>query len=326
MAFQWISELHRASKPPDQHHEGIEPTDSKGRPRPVQTFTSTDNSYTLPTVKVTRNCRMLLPLPATTKTAMTHPPLTLSLQQVSKSFSGHTVIDGLSLDVPQGSTTALIGPSGCGKSTLLRLMNGLLRPDQGTVVFDGQALSSERMLTVRQRIGYVIQDGGLFPHLSAAENVALMARHGGWTRTRIEARLAELAELVQLNIALLQRYPAQLSGGQRQRVALMRALMLNPELLLLDEPLGALDPIIRYDLQGELRDIFRRLARTVVIVTHDLAEAGWFGDRVVLLNDGGIAQSGTLTELSNAPANAFVEQFVRAQRGHQQDGDEGQAA
>lgn len=269
---------------------------------------------------------MLLPLPATTQTAMTHPPLTLSLQQVSKSFSGHTVIDGLSLDVPQGSTTALIGPSGCGKSTLLRLMNGLLRPDQGTVVFDGQALSSERMLTVRQRIGYVIQDGGLFPHLSAAENVALMARHGGWTRTRIEARLAELAELVQLNIALLQRYPAQLSGGQRQRVALMRALMLNPELLLLDEPLGALDPIIRYDLQGELRDIFRRLARTVVIVTHDLAEAGWFGDRVVLLNDGGIAQSGTLTELSNAPANAFVEQFVRAQRGHQQDGDEGQAA
>lgn len=250
----------------------------------------------------------------------------LSLQQVSKSFSGHTVINGLSLTVARGSTTALIGPSGCGKSTLLRLMNGLLRPDTGAVEFDGQALTRERMLQVRQRIGYVIQDGGLFPHLSAGDNVALMARHGGWAQPRIHTRLAELAELVQLEGSQLQRYPTQLSGGQRQRVALMRALMLDPELLLLDEPLGALDPIIRYDLQGELRDIFRRLGKTVVIVTHDLAEAGWFGDRVILLNQGNIAQSGTLAELTDSPASDFVDQFVRAQRGHQRDGEEGQAA
>ena len=250
----------------------------------------------------------------------------LSLQHVSKAFSGHTVIDKLSLDVPRGSTSALIGPSGCGKSTLLRLMNGLLRPDSGTVKFDAQPLTAERLLAIRQRIGYVIQDGGLFPHLSAGDNVSLMARHGGWTPARISRRLAELAGLAQLDTALLQRYPTQLSGGQRQRVALMRALMPDPALLLLDEPLGALDPIIRYDLQGDLRDIFRRLRKTVVIVTHDLAEAGWFGDRVVLLNQGSIAQSGTLAELTDTPANAFVEQFVRAQHGHQRGADEGQAA
>ena len=247
---------------------------------------------------------------------MNAPESILSLQQVSKAFSGQVVINALSLQVARGSTTALIGPSGCGKSTVLRLMNGLLTPDSGTVVFDAQPLTTERLLKVRQRIGYVIQDGGLFPHLSAGDNVSLMARHNGWPPARIAQRLAELAELVQLDPALLQRYPTQLSGGQRQRVALMRALMLDPELLLLDEPLGALDPIIRYDLQGELRDIFRRLGKSVVIVTHDLAEAGWFGDRVVLLNEGGIAQSGTLAELTDAPASAFVEQFVRAQHGH----------
>ena len=241
----------------------------------------------------------------------------LSLDKVSKSFSGQPVLDQVSLDCALGTTTALIGPSGCGKSTLLRLINGLLTPDSGRVVFAGEPLQASRLLPLRQRIGYVIQDGGLFPHLSAGDNVMLMARYLGWQEQRRRARMLDLAGMVQLSPELLQRLPSQLSGGQRQRVALMRALMLDPELLLLDEPLGALDPIIRYDLQSDLRALFRGLGKTVVVVSHDLAEAGWFGDKVVLMEAGRIAQQGDMERLIQAPASAFVERFVRAQRGHE---------
>lgn len=240
----------------------------------------------------------------------------VQLTRVSKHFDGHSVLDRVSLECARGTTTALIGPSGCGKSTLLRLINGLLIPDSGAVRFDGELLDPGDLAGVRRRIGYVIQEGGLFPHLSAAGNVMLMARHLGWQAARREQRLQELADMVKLTPRLLQRFPAELSGGQRQRVALMRALMLDPELLLLDEPLGALDPIIRYDLQTELRALFRTLGKTVVIVSHDLAEAGWFGDRVVLMAQGRIVQQGVMRELIEAPATAFVERFVRAQRGH----------
>ncbi|MDP6952601.1 MAG: ATP-binding cassette domain-containing protein, partial [Alphaproteobacteria bacterium] len=166
----------------------------------------------------------------------------------------------------------------------------------------------------RRRMGYVVQGGGLFPHLTAHGNVALMARQLGWSRQRIDARLAALAELVRLPGEILSRYPAQLSGGQRQRVALMRALMLDPDVLLLDEPLGALDPMVRHDLQTDLRAIFRSLAKTVVLVTHDLGEAAYFGDRIVLLRDGEVVQSGTADDLVSRPAEPFVEAFVAAQR------------
>lgn len=238
------------------------------------------------------------------------------LNGVSKSFDGQSVIQAFDLVVPSGATVALIGPSGCGKSTLLRLMNGLLMPDAGQVCISGQPLSPKTILGLRQRMGYVIQEGGLFPHLSARRNVSLMAEHLGWEATRIDARLSELADLTHLPSELLERFPTQLSGGQRQRVALMRALMLDPELMLLDEPLGALDPIIRYDLQGELKRIFRTLGKTLVLVTHDLAEAAYLADDIVLLRAGRIVQRGQMQELLEHPAEPFVDQFVRAQRGH----------
>ena len=160
------------------------------------------------------------------------------------------------------------------------------------------------MLEVRRGLGYVTQDGGLFPHLTARDNVILMARYLGWDRSRIDDRLAELAELTRFPADGLDRFPAQLSGGQRQRVSLMRALMLDPKVILLDEPMGALDPMVRAELQADLRAIFRSLEKTVVMVTHDLAEAGWFGDEILLMRDGRIVQRGTLAELVDRPGRA----------------------
>jgi osmoprotectant transport system ATP-binding protein len=238
----------------------------------------------------------------------------MELVGVSKAYNNVAVLLPLDLDIPAGRTTVLIGPSGCGKSTLLRLMIGLIRPDAGTVRFEGTLLTPESAPQLRRRMGYVIQDGGLFPHLSARDNVIIMARHLGWIAGRIDSRLVELAELTRFPVDALERFPAQLSGGQRQRVSLMRALMLDPELILLDEPLGALDPMIRADLQTDLREIFRSLAKTVVLVTHDLGEAGFLGEEILLLREGRIVQRGTLKEMIDRPADAFVTHFVNAQR------------
>ncbi len=247
----------------------------------------------------------------------------LSLRGVWKSFDGDPVLSGVDLEALPGDTVALIGPSGCGKSTLLRLAIGLTRPDRGEVHVSGDRLSAGNVLELRRRIGYVIQGGGLFPHLTARDNVALQARHLGWNDDRIAARLSELAELTHLDAGLFDRYPAQLSGGQRQRISLIRALMPDPDLLLLDEPLGALDPIVRRDLQQELREIVAPEGRqgnvalrskTVVLVTHDLAEAAFFSRRLVLLAGGRIIQEGPLAELRERPAEDFVRRFVDAQR------------
>ena len=237
------------------------------------------------------------------------------LDGVTKIYSGRSALGPLALDVPSGRTTVLIGPSGCGKSTLLRLLLGLIRPDAGRIAFDGIPITTETARAVRLRAGYVIQDGGLFPHLTALGNVALMARYLGWAKARIDRRVRELAELTRFPADGLSRYPHQLSGGQRQRVGLMRALMLNPDALLLDEPLGALDPLIRAELQSELREIFRSLGKTVVLVTHDLGEAAFFADRVVLLREGQIVQQGSPADLWQRPADPFVIRFVQAQRG-----------
>jgi osmoprotectant transport system ATP-binding protein len=238
----------------------------------------------------------------------------LELTEVSKRYGKAQALEPTTLALPAGQTTVLIGPSGCGKSTLLRLMIGLIWPDRGRVCFDGAELSPANVLQLRRRMGYVIQDGGLFPHLTARGNATLMARHLGWDRGRRETRLTELAELTRFPADGLDRYPAQLSGGQQQRVSLMRALMLDPDLLLLDEPLGALDPMIRSDLQADLRRIFQTLGKTVVMVTHDLAEAAFFADTIVLLRDGRVVQRGTLADLEREPADAFVPRFIRAQR------------
>jgi osmoprotectant transport system ATP-binding protein len=238
----------------------------------------------------------------------------IELQHVSKSYGGSLVLPELDLTIAAGRATVLIGPSGCGKSTLLRIMVGLIRPDTGSVLIEGTELTPQTILGLRLRIGYVIQDGGLFPHLSARNNVVLMARYLGWPSDRINKRLAELADLTRFPHDAMERFPAQLSGGQRQRVSLMRALMLDPTIVLLDEPLGALDPMVRAELQTDLRSIFRTLNKTVVMVTHDLAEAGWFGDELVLLRAGRIVQIGSLRALLDHPAEPYVTQFVSAQR------------
>jgi len=237
-----------------------------------------------------------------------------ALRGVRKTFGTVTALGPVDLDVASGRTTVVIGPSGCGKSTLLRLLIGLITPDAGTVTFGSEPVTPEAAPALRRRMGYVIQDGGLFPHLTAAANVALTARWLRWPKARIEARIGDLAALVQLPPDNLGRHPWALSGGQRQRVALMRALMLDPDVLLLDEPLGALDPMIRYELQTDLRDVFRRLGKTVVMVTHDLIEAAHFADTVVLLRAGRIVQQGPLGDLIARPAESFVERFVTAQR------------
>jgi osmoprotectant transport system ATP-binding protein len=238
----------------------------------------------------------------------------IAFDGVSKSYGTTTALRAATFALEPGKTTVLIGPSGCGKSTILRLMIGLTRPTAGVVRFEDAPLTPENVREIRHRMGYVIQEGGLFPHLTARANVALLARHLGWSSARIEARVQELAALVRLPPARLGDYPAQLSGGQRQRVGLMRALMLDPDVLLLDEPLGALDPMIRAGLQSDLRDIFRRLAKTVVMVTHDIGEAGHFGDVIFFLRDGRILQRGALRDLVFHPADPFVEAFINAQR------------
>ena len=238
----------------------------------------------------------------------------LELRGVSKIYSGRTILAPTDLLIEAGRVYVIIGPSGCGKSTLLRLMMGLIRPDSGIAWFQQTEITSDAVLTLRRKMGYVIQDGGLFPHLTAERNVSLMARHLGWDEGRIAQRITELADLTHFPADALDRYPVQISGGQRQRVSLMRALMLDPDVLLLDEPLGALDPMIRSELQNELRDIFRSLGKTVVMVTHDMGEAAFFGDSILLLRDGQIVQHGTLSELMNSPSDPFVTQFINAQR------------
>ena len=251
----------------------------------------------------------------------------LELLKVSKSFGKLQVVQPTTLRLEPGRTTVLIGPSGCGKSTLLRLMIGLIEPDEGQVLFDGEPIRPVNVTLVRRKIGYVIQDGGLFPHLSAEDNVGLLARHLGWDKKRVAGRVAELAELTRLPPEALSRYPSQLSGGQRQRLGIMRALMLDPAVILLDEPMGALDPLVRFDLQEDLRKIFKSLKKTVAMVTHDMGEAGFFGDRVILLGSGRIVQEGTLDDLIRSPADDFVRRFISAQRlpglGHGQPGESG---
>ena len=239
----------------------------------------------------------------------------LKLENVSKTFAGSAALHPTDLNLAVAKTTVLIGPSGCGKSTLLRLMINLIESDSGRVLFNDATFSDQDTLELRRRMGYVIQDGGLFPHLSARGNATLVASYLGWSKTQLESRIIELAQLTRFPIDGLDRYPAQLSGGQCQRVSLMRALFLDPEILLMDEPLGALDPIVRLDLQEDLRKIFLELKKTVVLVTHDIHEAQFFGDVIVLLKDGKIVQQGTMDALVSSPRDPFVTKFINAQRG-----------
>ena len=238
----------------------------------------------------------------------------IELVAVSKTYADAPALHSTDLSIERGKTTVLIGPSGCGKSTLLRLIIRLIEPDTGSIEFDGARVTPDKIDMLRHRIGYVIQEGGLFPHLTARGNVLLMARHLGKPETEMCARLSELCALTRFPETLLDRYPVELSGGQRQRVSLMRALMLSPELLLLDEPLGALDPLVRASLQKDLKEIFARLQQTTLLVTHDLAEAAYLGDEIVLMNEGRIVQRGSIADLREKPASNFVTEFINAQR------------
>ena len=238
----------------------------------------------------------------------------VQLNGVSKTFGDAPAVHDIDLSIERGKTTVLIGPSGCGKSTLLRLIIGLIEADSGQVQFDGEQLRADRIHLVRCRVGYVIQEGGLFPHLTARGNVLLMARQLGRDDDEMLCRLTDLCALTRFPESLLSRYPLELSGGQRQRVSLMRALMLSPELLLLDEPLGALDPLVRAALQKDLKEIFARLQQTALLVTHDLAEAAYLGHIIVLMNEGRIVQRGSIMDLQHSPANSFVTEFINAQR------------
>ncbi len=242
------------------------------------------------------------------------PSPMIELVSAGKCFGSLVALAPTDLKFEPGRTTVLIGPSGCGKSTILRLIMGLIQPTSGEVRFEGRVLAPENILELRRRMGYVIQEGGLFPHLTARGNILLLARHLHRPDEEMQARLAELCELTRLPATALARYPVELSGGQRQRVSLIRALMLRPEVLLLDEPLAALDPMVRAALQTELKSIFQHLRQTVILVTHELAEAAWLSDQIVLLRQGRVVQVGSFDVLRDHPAEPFVLEFIHAQR------------
>jgi osmoprotectant transport system ATP-binding protein len=238
----------------------------------------------------------------------------LKLQNINKRFEGRLVLSDVNLTVPQGATHALIGSSGSGKTTLLRITLGLIPFDTGYVKINDQALLSFSQVQWADRIGYVPQDGGLFPHITGFHNVSLIARLRGLDKPKILARVEELRKLVDLDPAVLKRFPFEMSGGQQQRVAIMRAAMMDPQVMLLDEPMAALDPLIRRSLQQELKSIFQRLAKTVLLVTHDLGEAVYLAEKITLLHEGKVVQSGTYRELLLHPASPFVTMFINAQR------------
>jgi len=234
----------------------------------------------------------------------------IELQQVSKHFAGLSVIDDLSLTIAQGEFTVILGSSGSGKSTLLKMMNRLVEHDSGRILFAGEDIRSFKPETIRRRMGYAIQSIGLFPHWSVEKNIATVPTLLKWPAARIGERVTELMTLLQLDPARYRtRYPHQLSGGQQQRVGVARALAGNPEVLLMDEPFGALDPVTRTALQLEIARIHQVFGKTIVLVTHDIDEALSLATRIVLLDNGRIVQSGTPLQLLSEPANDFVLDF-----------------
>ncbi len=240
----------------------------------------------------------------------------VTVDNLSVNLGDRAILKGISLQVESGECVAILGASGCGKSTLLKSIIGLVEPDNGCVTVNGVVMGPNSSTSLRRKIGYSVQDGGLFPHLNVLENVVLMAKILKWTKVEISNRVDELIQLTRLQSELLRRYPAQLSGGQRQRVSLIRALFLDPSLILLDEPLGALDPIVRSELQEDLKAIFRSLNKAVLFVTHDLSEATFLSNRLVLMKDGEILQVGQMIDFIRRPSDAFVSKFIYSQKNY----------
>ena len=234
----------------------------------------------------------------------------IELQHISKAFGGGPVVDDLSLTIAQGEFVVILGSSGSGKSTVLKMMNRLVEHDSGRIVFAGDEIRSFNPEALRRRMGYAIQSIGLFPHWTVEKNIATVPRLLGWPEARVTARVAELMALLQLDPDLYRtRYPHQLSGGQQQRVGVARALAGDPEVLLMDEPFGALDPVTRAALQGEMARIHKASGKTIVLVTHDIDEALSLATRIVLLDQGRVVQSGTPLEMLSSPASDFVTGF-----------------
>ena len=241
----------------------------------------------------------------------------ITLQGLSKTFPGtaRPVVDDLSLEVPAGRICVLIGPSGCGKTTTMRMINRLIEPSAGRVLVGGEDVMRADPVALRRRIGYVIQQIGLFPHMTIAENVATVPKLLGWAPGLVRTRVEEMLSLVGLEPAtFLDRYPRHLSGGQRQRVGGARALAADPPVMLMDEPFGAVDPIVRARLQDEFLGILRRLEKTIILVTHDIDEAIRMGDLVAIMREGKLVQFDTPDRLLGQPADAFVADFVGADR------------
>jgi osmoprotectant transport system ATP-binding protein len=241
----------------------------------------------------------------------------IRLEDVTKQYSPgvSASVDRLSLEVREGETVALIGPSGCGKTTTMRMINRLIEPTSGKIFVAGQDVTNADPVLLRRTIGYVIQNVGLFPHMTVAENVAAVPNLLGWSKAKTDEATDRMLDLVGLNDGdVLRRYPRQLSGGQRQRIGVARALAADPPVLLLDEPFGAIDPIARARLQDEFRLILDRVQKTVVLVTHDLDEAIKLGDRVALMRNGRIVQLDTPDAILSKPADEFVANFVGIDR------------
>jgi osmoprotectant transport system ATP-binding protein len=255
----------------------------------------------------------------------------IRLESVSRSFAQNGsepvhAVSGLDLEVRRGETMALLGPSGCGKTTTLRLINRLLEPTSGRILLEDRDTATIDPVRLRRRMGYVVQSGALFPHLTVRGNVALLCEIEGWRKKRVESRVDELLDLVGLDPgAFRRRFPAELSGGQRQRVGVARALALDPEILLMDEPFGALDPITRASLQKEFRALERLVSKTIVLVSHDLDEAFLLGDRIALLDKGRLVQLGTADELRDRPATPWVRTFLTHKAPPDEDGGEATA-
>jgi osmoprotectant transport system ATP-binding protein len=246
------------------------------------------------------------------------PDAMISLGNVSKVFDGaaRPAVEGLSMEIPEGELVVLVGPSGCGKTTTMRMINRLVEPTSGEILVGGVDVMKQDPVELRRRMGYVIQSIGLMPHRTVAQNIATVPLLVGWDRARIDRRISELVEMLQLDAELLPRYPRELSGGQRQRVGVARALAADPPVMLMDEPFAAVDPIVRERLQNEFLDVQRRLRKTTVFVTHDIDEAIKMADRIAILNRGGILeQYAKPEEILREPANDFVKRFVGPERG-----------
>ncbi|MGI8708383.1 MAG: ABC transporter ATP-binding protein [Actinomycetota bacterium] len=246
------------------------------------------------------------------------PEAMIRLEDVTKRFDStdQSAVEGLSMEVADGETVVLVGPSGCGKTTTMKMINRLVEPTSGHIFVDGTDVLEQDAVRLRRGIGYVIQSIGLLPHRTVAQNMATVPKLEGWEGGRIEERISELVSIFDLDERMLERYPSELSGGQRQRVGVARALAADPPVMLMDEPFGAVDPIVRERLQDQFLDIQRRLQKTIVFVTHDIDEAIKIADRIAILNVGGkIEQFATPEEILRQPANDFVRKFVGVERG-----------